>query len=191
MWASGCAGGLEPAGDGGASDLVVLGEVSDAGAGVVPLREVGGDVGSGEQAVVLGSGGEGGASDAEGPGGGGHGPVGGESLADLVFGEVVAAVGLAPARGDTDAAEADLEAAAGHTGSVVGLSQKERDLLVGWASPPTFNVELGRESDPPGRGKCLVKIAQRPGCAVDIQLTQAEKDLHNTNARWQMQGGAK
>jgi hypothetical protein len=72
--------------------------------------------------------------------------------------------------------------------TIVGLSQKERDLLVGWASPPTFNVELGRESDPPGRGKALIKIAQRPGVAVDIQLTQAEKDLHNTNARWQMQG---
>jgi len=36
---------------------------------------------------VLGSGGEGGAADAEGPGGGGHGPVVSEGVADLVFGE--------------------------------------------------------------------------------------------------------
>jgi hypothetical protein len=68
--------------------------------------------------------------------------------------------------------------------TIVGLSQRERALLVGWSSPPSFNPETGREAEPPGRGKCLVKVAHRAGIAVDVQLTQAERDLHNTNHRW-------
>jgi hypothetical protein len=108
------AAGVEPSDDGCRTHLIVVCEDSDAAAGLVSFCEVDGDFRSGEEAEVLGSGGEGAAPDSEGPGGGCDGPVVLEGVADLGFAELMTAVGLASERGDPDPAEAGLDAVAGH-----------------------------------------------------------------------------
>ena len=67
---------------------------------------------------------------------------------------------------------------------VVGLSQRERQLITSWSTPPAWDPETGREMAPPGRGKVLIKVGGRPGIAVEVILTDAERRLHDTNQRW-------
>ena len=68
--------------------------------------------------------------------------------------------------------------------SAVPFSRAEQDLLIGWQDPPAFDAVAGREAEPPGRGKFLVKVGGRPGIPVQVQLTAAERGVHNTNKRW-------
>ena len=68
--------------------------------------------------------------------------------------------------------------------SVVGLSREEQELLGGWQDPPAWDTKEGREAPPPGLGKFLVKVGGRPGIPVDLTLTEAEKSLHMSSARW-------
>jgi hypothetical protein len=65
--------------------------------------------------VALGFGCEGGSADAEGPGGGGDGPMGGEGCGDLLFVERGCVVG-GSAGGDADAPEASVEPTGAHGG---------------------------------------------------------------------------
>lgn len=67
---------------------------------------------------------------------------------------------------------------------IVALSEKERRLVTEWASPPAWDPGTGQQAAPPGRGKFLIKVGGRPGIAVDVQLTPAELQLHDTNRRW-------
>lgn len=69
--------------------------------------------------------------------------------------------------------------------SAVRLSQAEQGLLNGWQEPPSWDPATGEETDPPGRGKFLVKVGGRPGIPIDVQLTTAEKSLKDTNRLWQ------
>jgi hypothetical protein len=82
---------------------------------------------------------------------------------------------------------AELGDGRGQLGSVVNLSQAERDLLAGWQDPPAWDPKAGRESDPPGRGKFLIKVGGRPGIPVDVTLTAAEKALSMGSRRWRDQ----
>lgn len=68
--------------------------------------------------------------------------------------------------------------------AAVPLSRAEQDLLIGWQDPPAWDPATGRESEPPGRGKFLVKVGGRPGIPVYVQLTAAEMNIHDTNKRW-------
>jgi hypothetical protein len=68
--------------------------------------------------------------------------------------------------------------------AAVPLSRAEQDLLIGWQDPPAWDPATGRESEPPGRGKFLVKVGGRPGIPVYVQLTGAEQHIHDTNKRW-------
>lgn len=68
--------------------------------------------------------------------------------------------------------------------AAIPLSRAEQDLLIGWQDPPAWDPATGRESEPPGRGKFLVKVGGRPGIPVDVQLTAAEMTIHDTNKRW-------
>jgi hypothetical protein len=69
----------------------------------------------------------------------------------------------------------------GDLGQIVGLSHREVDLITSWSSPAGWS-DSG--APPPGLGKCLIKVGGRPGIPVKIQITETERRLHDTNARW-------
>jgi hypothetical protein len=71
------------------------------------------------------------------------------------------------------------------------LSAAEIDTVASWSTPPGWRPRTVRSSDgttrpapPPGAGRVLIKIGQRPGIATQVLLTQTELDLHDTNTRW-------
>ncbi|WP_248258931.1 ATP-binding protein [Georgenia sp. EYE_87] len=66
----------------------------------------------------------------------------------------------------------------------VPLSRAEQELLIGWQDPPAWDPVHHRETEPPGRGKFLVKVGGRPGIPVQVQLTSVELGIHDTNKRW-------
>jgi hypothetical protein len=68
--------------------------------------------------------------------------------------------------------------------AVVPLSQRERERIIAWSTPPSVNPKTGRENPPPGRGKFLIKVGGRPGVPVETRLTPAELALGDTNSRW-------
>jgi hypothetical protein len=125
----------------------MLCEDPDAAAGLVSFREVNGNFGSGEEAEVLGAGGEGTAPDSQGAGGGCDGPVVPEGLADLGFVEFVAAVRSPPARGASDASESGLDAVTGHTGRF----GQRLERFTGLVPPAEIAVVHGPQCDRRGR----------------------------------------
>jgi hypothetical protein len=72
------------------------------------------------------------------------------------------------------------------------LSEREIATVSGWATPPGWQARmvvdpetgLSRPATPPGAGKILIKVGDRAGIPTQVQLTQLEKDLHDTNERW-------
>jgi hypothetical protein len=68
--------------------------------------------------------------------------------------------------------------------AVIPLSGPERQRIIAWSSPPSFNVHTGRHDPPPGMGKFLLKAGARPGVPVQTVLTPAELALGDTNFRW-------
>ena len=75
----------------------------------------------------------------------------------------------------------------GQLTSAVPLSRAEQDLLIGWQDPPAWDSTAGREADPPGRGKFLVKVGGRPGIPVTVELTPVELSINDTNELWRTQ----
>lgn len=69
---------------------------------------------------------------------------------------------------------------------VVPMTAAERSLVSSWATPTSWNPS----ARPPGVGKLLIKVGERPGIPLQTRLTQAELDtgLHNTNKRWESTG---
>jgi len=67
------------------------------------------------------------------------------------------------------------------------FSQAEQDLITGWSAPPSWDATTGRESDPPGRGKFLIKVGGRPGIPIQVKLTQTERSINDTNKLWATQ----
>lgn len=68
--------------------------------------------------------------------------------------------------------------------SAVPFSSAEQDLLIGWQDPPAWDPSTGRETEPPGRGKFLIKVGGRPGIPISVQLTDTERGVHDTNRLW-------
>jgi hypothetical protein len=68
--------------------------------------------------------------------------------------------------------------------SAVPLSRAEQDLLIGWQDPPAWDPGLSAQSEPPGRGKFLVKVGGRPGIPVQVALSAVERELNDTNKIW-------
>ncbi len=76
--------------------------------------------------------------------------------------------------------------------AIVPLSDREVDLVASWNTPTSWAPRndatpggRGRPAPPPGLGKFLLKVGEgRAGIPVQLSLTQAEIDLHDTNARW-------
>ena len=65
---------------------------------------------------------------------------------------------------------------------VVRFTRAEHNLLTSWSTPPSLAARLS----PPGQGNFLIKVGQRPGIAVHVDLTQAEvmAEINDTNRRW-------
>jgi len=68
--------------------------------------------------------------------------------------------------------------------SAIPLSRAEQELLISWQDPPTWDPSTGREAEPPGRGRFLVKVGGRPGMPINVQLTEAELAINDTNKLW-------
>jgi hypothetical protein len=64
---------------------------------------------------------------------------------------------------------------------VTHFSRKEEQQITSWTTPPSWQAR--RKA--PGVGKCLIKVAGRPGLPVRIRQTSIEAGLHNTNSLWQ------
>lgn len=71
--------------------------------------------------------------------------------------------------------------------AAVPFSRAEQDLLIGWQDPPAWDPATGREAEPPGRGKFLVKVGGRPGIPITVQLTATELAVNDTNKLWHEQ----
>jgi len=69
--------------------------------------------------------------------------------------------------------------------SAVQLSRAEEDMLVSWSAPPSWDAYNGSEGDPPGRGKFMVKVGGKAGIPVHVGLTSVEREINDTNKRWQ------
>src|SRR5690606_761849 len=68
--------------------------------------------------------------------------------------------------------------------AAVPFSRAEQDLLIGWQDPPAWDPAAGQEAEPPGRGRLLVTGGGRPGIPIDVQLTEVETGIHDTNKLW-------
>ena len=68
-------------------------------------------------------------------------------------------------------------------GEIVGLSEREIELVSSWSSPPGW-ASTGGNEEPPGRGRFLIKVGGRPGIPIKVSITDTERELHNTNTRW-------
>lgn len=68
--------------------------------------------------------------------------------------------------------------------SVAAFSDAEADLMTSWTTPPAWDPRSGEEATPPGRGKFLVKVGDRPGIPVQVQLTSVERAVNDTNRLW-------
>ena len=84
------------------------------------------------------------------------------------------------------------------------LSATEIDTVAGWSTPPGWHTRpagtghgpggqadaFRRPAAPPGVGRVLIKVGQRPGIATQVVLTETELALHDTNRRWHHQKAA-
>lgn len=68
--------------------------------------------------------------------------------------------------------------------SAISMSRAEQEMLQGWQDPPAWDPVSGKEADPPGRGKFLIKVGGRPGIPLTVELTEAEKHINDTNKLW-------
>lgn len=68
----------------------------------------------------------------------------------------------------------------------VALSREERRRITEWSTPGAWDHIAGEETAPPGQGNFLIKVGQRPGVPVHVQLTRTEiaSNVHDTNQRW-------
>lgn len=68
--------------------------------------------------------------------------------------------------------------------TVVRFTQAEQDLVTGWATPTSWSTSATQGAPPPGRGKFLIKVGQRPGIPVQVLITSVEHAVSDTNAMW-------
>lgn len=73
--------------------------------------------------------------------------------------------------------------------SVVRFTDAEQELVTQWATPSSWSSSDGDGSPPPGLGKFLIKVGQRPGIPVQVMLTSVERGIKDSNEMWQLQRG--
>ncbi|HEY8719440.1 ATP/GTP-binding protein [Pengzhenrongella sp.] len=72
------------------------------------------------------------------------------------------------------------------------LSEVEIKTVSGWTTPAGWKKRMLRDpatgierpAPPPGAGKILIKVGDRAGIQVQVQPTETELALHDTNSRW-------
>ena len=70
--------------------------------------------------------------------------------------------------------------------SVVPMSNAEKQLVASWSDPPSWDTDHTTTStDQDSKGRFLIKLGGRPGIPVRVRLTNAEKQLHVSNTRWE------
>jgi len=70
--------------------------------------------------------------------------------------------------------------------NIVPLTRAEQREVTSWATVKSYKTLTGTASDAKGKGQFLLKVGERPGVPVQVQLTPCEKDINNTNHRWEM-----
>lgn len=75
---------------------------------------------------------------------------------------------------------------------IVNYSAAEQADIESWSAPPSLDTATGLMSAPPGRGKLLLKLGNRPGIPINMVLTPTElgSGVHDTNKRWHHRGRA-
>lgn len=70
--------------------------------------------------------------------------------------------------------------------SAVRMSRAEQQMLISWQDPPAWDSRTGRQAEPPGRGKFLIKVGGRPGIPTQVVLTRTEvaMNVNDTNKKW-------
>lgn len=79
----------------------------------------------------------------------------------------------------------DLELLSG----VISMSEAEIDQVSSWGATKAWDANeaangSNRPAPPPGVGKGLMKIGDRPGVGFKLLPTERELNLHDTNSRW-------
>lgn len=64
------------------------------------------------------------------------------------------------------------------------LSRAEQEILISWQDPPAWDSSTGRESEPPGLGRFLVKVGGHPGIPLKVELLPFERAVNDTNVLW-------
>lgn len=67
---------------------------------------------------------------------------------------------------------------------ILHFSDEERRQVTSWSTPPGWNTA----DQPPGRGRCLIKVGERPGIPLHVDLVPSEQGLHDTSRRWEDHG---
>src|SRR5690606_16203210 len=60
----------------------------------------------------------------------------------------------------------------------------EQEILISWQDPPAWDSSTGRESEPPGLGRFLVKVGGHPGIPLKVELLPFERAVNDTNVLW-------
>lgn len=67
---------------------------------------------------------------------------------------------------------------------VTRISDREAALIGEWSSPAAFDEHSPEKSVPPGRGKFLIKVGQKPGIPIDVIITPTEEGFNRSNSGW-------
>lgn len=73
----------------------------------------------------------------------------------------------------------------GNLKGVFGMSSKEQSWITDWAPDGTYDPETGERAVPRGRGKFLLKLGKTPGTPFQVDLTNVERDVNDTNRAWE------
>lgn len=68
----------------------------------------------------------------------------------------------------------------------VALNPAEQKMMNSWTTPPTWSTKKTRAKGHPGRGKFLIKVGERAGIPVKLDLVPMELQYSDTNARFAM-----
>jgi hypothetical protein len=63
---------------------------------------------------------------------------------------------------------------------VVAFTAEEEEMVSSWSTPPGWSASASA----PGTGNCLIKVGERPGVALHVDLVDAERGLNETSRRW-------
>ena len=74
-----------------------------------------------------------------------------------------------------------------HLRGIKGFSDAELGLITSWQDPPPWGATTAVA--PPGQGKFLIKVGDRPGIPFHLTLTSTEKRLgiHDTSRLWHLE----